>query len=223
MGQKVSPIGLRLGINRPWASRWFGGAKYPQYLKDDLVIRDFLNERLKGMAVDSVHIDRGQGAVRVTVISARPGLIIGRGGTGIQDLQGRLIRKLGGKVPLQLEVVEVKSPDASAAVVAESIVDQIEKRTPYRRIMKMTLARVMASRDVKGAKLQLGGRLDGAEIARLEHMEEGSLPLQTLRAEIDFVRKTAHTTYGTIGIKVWIYKGEVFDKEAPATLASSNR
>jgi small subunit ribosomal protein S3 len=216
MGQKVSPVGFRLGVNRPWASRWFGGAKYSQYLKDDLIIRDLLTMRLKGMAVDSVHIDRGQGAVRVTIVSARPGLIIGRGGTGIQELQGKLIQSLGGKVPLQLEVVEVKSPDASAAVVAESIVDQIEKRTPYRRIMKMTLARVIASRDVKGAKIQLGGRLDGAEIARLEHMEEGALPLQTLRADIDFVRKTAHTTYGTIGVKVWIYKGDVFDIEKPS-------
>lgn len=204
---------MRLGINRGWASRWFGGAKYPQYLKDDLTIRDFLDKRLKNMGVDSVLIDRGNNAVRVTIHTARPGLIIGRGGTGIQDLQVRLINKLGGKAPLQLEVAEVKSPDASAAVVAESLVDQIEKRVPYRRLMRMALQKVMASRDVKGVKLQLSGRLDGAEIARLEHMEEGSLPLQTLRADIDFVRKTAHTTYGTIGVKVWIYKGDVFEGE----------
>jgi small subunit ribosomal protein S3 len=160
-----------------------------------------------------VHIDRGNNAIRVTIMSARPGLIIGRGGTGIQELQGKLIKMLGGKVPLQLEVAEVKSPDSSAAVIAEFIVDQTEKRTPYRRLMRMAMQKIMQSRDVKGAKIQMSGRLDGAEIARLEHSEEGSLPLQTLRADIDFVRATAHTTYGTIGVKVWIYKGQVFDSD----------
>jgi len=213
MGQKVSPVGLRLGVNRGWASRWFGGTKYPEFLKDDLAIREFIAGRTKNMGVDSVQIDRGNNAIRVTIHTARPGLIIGRGGTGIQDLQVRLIKKLGGKVPLQLEVAEVKSPDSSAAVVAEYIVDQIEKRTPYRRLMRQAMGKIMASRDVKGAKIQLGGRLDGAEIARLEHLEEGALPLQTLRANIDFVRATAKTTYGTIGVKVWIYKGQVFEKE----------
>jgi small subunit ribosomal protein S3 len=212
MGQKVSPTALRLGINKDWSSRWFGGAKYPAYLKQDLSIREFLTKRLKNMGVDSVHIERGNGAIRVTIHSARPGLIIGRGGTGVQELNQKLAGLLGGKVPLSVEIQEVKSPDSSAAVIAESIVDQIEKRVPYRRIMRMTMQKIMASREVKGAKLQLGGRLDGAEIARLEHMEEGSLPLQTLRADIDFVRATAYTTFGTIGIKVWVYKGQVFDK-----------
>jgi len=205
---------MRLGINRDWSSRWFGGAKYPAFLKDDLAIRDFLTKRLKNMSVDSVLIERGNNAIRVTINSARPGLIIGRGGTGVQELNQKLGKLLKFKVPVQLEITEVKSPDSSAAVVAEHIIDQIEKRTPYRRIMKMTMLKIMASRDVKGAKLQLSGRLDGAEIARLEHMEEGALPLQTLRANIDFVRATAHTTYGTIGIKVWIYKGNIFDTEA---------
>lgn len=204
---------MRLGINRDWSSRWFGGAKYPAFLKDDLAIRDFLAKRLKNMSVDSVLIERGNNAIRVTINSARPGLIIGRGGTGVQELNQKLGKLLKFKVPVQLEIVEVKSPDSSAAVVAEHIIDQIEKRTPYRRIMKMTMQKIMASRDVKGAKLQLSGRLDGAEIARLEHMEEGALPLQTLRANVDFVRATAHTTYGTIGVKVWIYKGNIFDTE----------
>ena len=204
---------MRLGINRDWASRWFGGANYPKYLKEDLAIRDFLNKRLKNMGVDSIQIERGNNTVKVIIHSARPGLIIGRGGTGVQELNQKLMKLLGGKLPLSVEIQEVKTPDASAAVVAESIVDQIEKRIPFRRIMRMTMQKIMASREVKGAKLQLGGRLDGAEIARLEHMEEGSLPLQTLRANIDFVRATAHTTYGTVGVKVWIYKGQVFDKE----------
>jgi small subunit ribosomal protein S3 len=211
MGQKVSPVSLRLGINRDWSSRWFGGDKYPKYLKEDLEIRDLLAKRLKNMGVDSVMIERGNNAIKVIIHSARPGLIIGRGGTGVQELNAKLIKMLGGKVPLSVEIQEVKVPDASAAVIAESIVDQIEKRIPYRRIMRMTMQKIMASREVKGAKLQLGGRLDGAEIARLEHMEEGALPLQTLRADIDFVRATAHTTFGTVGVKVWIYKGEVFN------------
>ncbi|MBP6886092.1 MAG: 30S ribosomal protein S3 [Candidatus Pacebacteria bacterium] len=214
MGQKASPISMRLGINRDWSSRWFGGAKYPMFLRDDLAIRDFLAKRLKNMGVDSVLIERGNNAIRVTIHSARPGLIIGRGGAGIQELNQKLGKLLKFKFPVQLEVTEVKNPDASAAVVAEHIIEQIEKRTPYRRILKMTMQKIMASRDVKGAKLQMSGRLDGAEIARLEHMEEGALPLQTLRANVDFVRATAHTTYGTIGIKVWIYKGNIFDSEA---------
>lgn len=205
---------MRLGINRDWSSRWFGGAKYPAFLKDDLAIRDFLAKRLKNTGVDSVLIERGNNAIRVTIHSARPGLIIGRGGTGIQELNMKLGKVLKFKVPIQLEITEVKNPDSSAAVVAEHIIEQIERRTPYRRIMKMTMLKIMASRDVKGAKLQLSGRLDGAEIARLEHMEEGALPLQTLRANVDFVRATAHTTYGTIGIKVWIYKGNIFDADA---------
>ncbi len=204
---------MRLGINRDWSSRWFGGAKYPAFLRDDLAIRDFLGKRLKNMGVDSILIERGNNAIRVTIHSARPGLIIGRGGTGIQELNQKLGKVLKFKVPVQLEITEVKTPDASAAVVAENIIEQIEKRTPYRRILKMTMQKIMASRDVKGAKLQMSGRLDGAEIARLEHMEEGALPLQTLRANVDFVRATAHTTYGTIGIKVWIYKGNIFEGE----------
>lgn len=202
---------MRVGVNRDWASRWFGGAKYPKFLRDDLAIRTFLAKRLKNMSIDSVLIERGNNAIRVTISSARPGLIIGRGGAGVQELNQQLGALLSFKVPVQLEIVEVKSPDSSAAVIAEHIVDQIEKRTPYRRIMKMTIQKAMASRDVKGIKLQLSGRLDGAEIARVEHMEEGSLPLQTLRADIDFVRATAHTTYGTVGVKVWIYKGNIFE------------
>jgi len=205
---------MRLGINRDWASRWFGGAKYSMFLKDDLAIRDFLAKRLKNMGVDSILIERGNNAIRVTIHSTRPGLIIGRGGAGISELNQKLGKLLKFKVPIQLEITEVKNPDASAAVVAEHIIEQIEKRTPYRRILKMTMQKIMASRDVKGAKLQMSGRLDGAEIARLEHMEEGSLPLQTLRANIDFVRATAHTTYGTVGVKVWIYKGNIFESEA---------
>ncbi|MBI2674721.1 MAG: 30S ribosomal protein S3 [Candidatus Yanofskybacteria bacterium] len=211
MGQKISPTSLRVGINKDWASRWFGHKKYVGYLKDDVAVRDFLNKKLKNMAVDRIEIERGTDALNVLIFTARPGLIIGRGGTGAEDLKLSLRNLLKRKVGIRIEIQEIKSPEASASIMAESIVDQIEKRIPFRRVIKQTLSKIMANKDVKGAKIQIGGRLDGAEIARSEHLEEGSLPLQTLRADIDFARATATTTYGTIGIKVWIYKGEKFD------------
>jgi small subunit ribosomal protein S3 len=213
MGQKISPTSLRIGINKDWASRWFGGAKYASYLKEDLAVRTMLEKKLKNMGVDRVEIHRGSDLMNVIIHTARPGLIIGRGGSGVEELKKMIHTALKKKLPVRLEIQEVKNPEASAMIMAETIVDQIEKRIPYRRLMKQTITKIMANREVKGVKLQLGGRLDGAEIARLEHMEEGSLPLQTLRADIDFARATAHTTYGTIGVKVWIYKGEVFEKE----------
>lgn len=213
MGQKVSPIGFRVGINRGWLSRWFGGANYPAYLSTDIKIRDFLTKRLRGMAVDSVQIERGPGRLKVIIHTARPGLVIGRGGAGIEEIKKQLFNLLSRKIPLQVDVQEVRNPDASAAVVAESLAEQIEKRFPFRRAMKQTMMRLIASRNVKGAKIQVAGRLNGAEIARTEHVEEGSLPLQTIRADIDYAQNTAYTTYGTIGIKVWIYKGDVFEKE----------
>ena len=213
MGQKVSPTGFRVGVIKGWSSRWFGGDKYPEYLKTDLTIRRFLTKRLRGMAVDSVEIERGPGRLKVIINTARPGLVIGRGGTGIEAIKKELHDLLKRKVRMQVDVQEVRNPDGSAAVVAESIAEQLEKRMPFRRVMKQTLTRLLASRDVKGAKLQVSGRLNGSEIARTEHMEQGSLPLQTLRADIDFARAIAYTTYGTIGVKVWVYKGEVFDAE----------
>ena len=213
MGQKVSPIGFRVGVNRGWLSRWFGGGNYPEYLNTDIIIRDFLTKRLRGMAVDSVHIERGPGRLKVIIHTARPGLVIGRGGAGIEEIKKQLFNKLGRKIPLQVDVQEIRNPDSSAKVVAEALAEQIEKRFPFRRAMKQTMQRLMAAKDVKGAKIQVAGRLNGAEIARTEHIEEGSLPLQTLRADIDFAHDTAYTTYGTIGVKVWIYKGDVFDDE----------
>jgi len=211
MGQKISPTSFRIGINKDWTSRWFGHKKYVNYLKDDVAVREFLNKKLKNMAVDRIEIERGTDMLNVLIFTARPGLIIGRGGTGAEDLKLSLRNLLKRKVGIRIEIQEIKSPESSASIMAESIVDQIEKRIPFRRVMKQTLSKIMASKDVKGAKIQIGGRLDGAEIARSEHLEEGSLPLQTIRADIDFARATATTTYGTIGIKIWIYKGERFD------------
>ena len=211
MGQKVSPTSFRTGISKDWASRWFGGRKYVRYLKDDVAVRSFLAKKLKGMSVDRIELERGTDLLNVIIYTARPGLIIGRGGTGVEELKISVHKLLKKKVSVRIEIQEVKNPESSATIVAESIADQIEKRIPFRRLMKQTLFKIMASRQVKGAKIQLGGRLDGAEIARTEHLEEGNLPLQTLRADIDFARATAHTTFGTVGIKVWIYKGEKFE------------
>lgn len=212
MGHKISPVSLRIGINRGWASRWFGGLKYRTYLKDDLGLRDFLTKRFKNMSVDHIDIERGTDVLRIVIHTARPGLIIGRGGAGIEELKQKIALQFKSKLSIRIEIQEIKSPESSAAIMAESIVDQVAKRIPFRRVIKQTLAKIMAHREVKGAKIQMSGRLDGAEIARVEHLEDGSLPLQTLRAHIDFAKATALTTYGTIGVKVWIYQGEIFEE-----------
>lgn len=214
MGQKISPTSFRVGINKDWSSRWFGHRKYVKYLKDDVAVRKFLNKRLKNMAVDRVEIERGTDILNVSIFTAKPGLIIGRGGTGAEELKSAIHSLLKKKVSVRIEIQEIKNPEASAAIMAESVVDQIEKRIPYRRIMKQAISKIMANKGVKGVKIQVGGRLDGAEIARSEHLEQGNLPLQTLRADIDFAKATAITTYGTVGVKVWIYKGLVWNHEA---------
>ena len=212
MGQKISPTSLRIGINKDWASRWFGGRKYTDFLKDDLKVRAFLEKKLKNMSIDKVELERGTDALNVIIHTSRPGFLIGRGGTGIEELKGQIHKVLKNKGSIRLEIQEIKNPEFSAKIMAESIVDQIEKRPPFRRILKQTLSKIMSNKQAKGAKIMMGGRLDGAEIARSEHLEEGSLPLQTLRADVDYAKDTAHTTYGTVGVKVWIYKGEVFNK-----------
>ena len=211
MGQKISPTSLRTGISKDWKSRWFGGRKYVAYLKDDVAVRSFLDKKLKNMGIDRIEIERGTDMLNIVIYTARPGLLIGRGGGGVEDLKNSIQKLTNKKLAIRIEVQEIKNPELSARVMAESLVEQIEKRIPYRRIMKQAIAKIMANKQAKGVKIQLGGRLDGAEIARSEHLEEGNLPLQTLRADIDFAKVTAITTFGTIGIKVWIYKGEKFD------------
>ena len=211
MGHKISPTSLRTGINKDWMSRWFGGRKYSAFLKDDLAVRTFLDKKLKNMGIDRIEIERGTDMLNIIIYTARPGLLIGRGGGGVEDLKNSIQRLLKSRVAIRIEVQEIKNPESSARIMAESMVDQIEKRIPYRRILKQTLSKMMSNKQVKGAKVQIGGRLDGAEIARTEHLEEGNLPLQTIRADIDYARSTAITTYGTVGVKVWIYKGEKFE------------
>ena len=165
------------------------------------------------MGVADIRLERGSDILNVIITTSRPGLLIGRGGTGIEELKKAINTCLKKKVAIRLEVLEFRNPEESARVMAESIVEQLEKRIPFRRLMKQSLIKIMSSRAVKGAKIYMGGRLDGAEIARAEHLEEGSLPLQTLRADIDYAKATAHTTFGTIGVKVWIYKGEKFEEK----------
>src|SRR3989338_3514623 len=201
---------MRISINKDWQSRWFSVKKYPEFLKEDVAIRAFFSKKLKNMSVDRVEIERSPDVMGIAIYTARPGLIIGRGGTGIEDLKLELIKIVKRKTAIRLDIQEFKNPETSATIVAEQIAEQIEKRLPYRRLLKQSLAKIMSNRDVKGAKVTFGGRLDGNDIARTEHLEQGSLPLQTLRAEIDYAKATAHTTYGTVGIKVWIFKGLKF-------------
>ena len=212
MGQKISPTSFRISFHKKWFSRWFGlGKKYAEFFKEDFAIRQFLIKKLKNMSVDRVEIERSPDVLGVMIHTARPGLIIGRGGSGAEDLKKELRRMIKRKTAVKVEIQEYKNPETSASIMAESVAEQIERRMPFRRILKQTLGKITANKkEVLGAKIEVAGRLNGAEIARTEHLEEGNLPLQTLRADIDFAKRTAHTTYGTIGVKVWVYKGIKF-------------
>ncbi|MBI2474440.1 MAG: 30S ribosomal protein S3 [Candidatus Taylorbacteria bacterium] len=218
MPHNVHPYAHRIGILRDWKSRWFGmKAQYVNFLKCDVLIREFLEKRLRGLLIAGVEIERGRKSLRILVRTARPGMLIGKSGEGAVKLKNEIVgflkkHNLIGQEELKLDIEEVKSPESQAAIVAQMIAESLEKRMPFRRVMKQTLDKTMANRDVKGIKVYLGGRLGGAEIARSEEMKKGRVPLQTFRADIDFSRERAHMTYGDIGIKVWIYKGEVFDK-----------
>lgn len=221
MSHTVHPYSHRLGIIRDWKSRWFAGrGVYQTNLKSDVLLREFLAKRFRGMYVADVNIERNEKAVRVIISTSRPGIIIGRQGEGAVALKAdilALLQKNGSKLAkgqdLKIDIEEIRSPEANAAIVAYMIAEGLEKRLPFRRVMKQMIEKVLANRDVKGVRIFLGGRLGGAEMARVEDMKKGQVPLQTFRADIDFAREKAHMTYGDIGIKVWIYKGEVFDKK----------
>ncbi|MDP1624811.1 MAG: 30S ribosomal protein S3 [bacterium] len=220
MSHTVHPYAHRLGIIRDWKSRWFAGrGKYQSNLKSDVLLREMLDKRFRGMYVASVDIERNEKTLRVIIRTSRPGMLIGRQGEGAQKLRTDLLaflnkgeHKLGKNQELKIDVEEIRSPESNAAIVAQMIAEGLEKRLPFRRVMKQMIEKVMANRDVKGVRIFCGGRLGGAEMARVEDMKKGQVPLQTLRADIDFAREKAHMTYGDIGIKVWIYKGEVFNK-----------
>jgi small subunit ribosomal protein S3 len=219
MGQKINPNSYRLGVVRNWPVRWFIKGAYPKFLEEDEAIRRVIREKISLSGIASIEIERTQGNLRVFIKAARPGLIIGRGGKGMEDLNKgiadalRKLRKTKNQVPLSVNVEELKRSEVSSTYLAQQIAWDLERRMPFRRTMKKYLEQIMQNRDVKGAKIAMGGRLDGNEIARRESLSKGALPLQTLRADIDYGRATAKTTYGTIGVRVWIYKGEIFTKE----------
>ncbi|HEY4497916.1 MAG TPA: 30S ribosomal protein S3 [Candidatus Paceibacterota bacterium] len=231
------PYAMRIGILRTWRSRWFSDKEYRALLREDLAIRDFLQKRLRGMAVDSVEIERTPATLSIVIKTARPGLLIGRGGEGAEKLKGeirtilattrkdiamtrqspRQQKNAGGtkrrQPDMRLVIEEIKTPEAHASIMVEHVAQDLEKRLPFRRVMKQAIGKMMASRGVIGAKVALAGRLDGSEMARFEWLKNGKIPLQTLRADVDFARGRAHLPYGDIGIKVWIYKGELFEKD----------
>jgi len=213
MGHKVNPKIFRIGNVLTWHSRWYARKKdLPGMLREDYGIREYLQKTLKEAAVDRVDIERSNNAVTVIVATAKPGLIIGRAGTGVEELKDKIRKKFfgGRKVTLNLNVVEVARPSLSATIISQQIVADLEKRMPFRRTMKMTAERVEKA-GAKGVKFTISGRLNGAEIARTETLSHGSVPLHNLRADIDYAQSTARTISGAIGVKVWIYRGEVFD------------
>ena len=213
MGQKVHPKIFRIGGLYTWNSKWFSRRDYAKFLQEDLLIKKFLKAELKDAAVAKVEIERTPTAITLIIHSAKPGIIIGRGGQGVEVLKKKIQSKfLGKKSTLNINIQEVSNPNAVAELVMQSMTADLEKRLPYRRVMKQAIARVQKT-DAKGIKLIVSGRLNGAEIARTEMLTWGSLPLHTLRADIDYSRGIAKTTYGTIGVKVWIYQGEIFEKD----------
>jgi small subunit ribosomal protein S3 len=213
MGQKVNPIGMRLGITRDWTSKWYAHSKnFAEYVHTDFTVREFLKKRLADASVSRIHIERAARRVNITIHTARPGIVIGKKGEDIEKVRGEVARRM--QLPLQdvrLNIAEIRKPELDAQLVAEGIAQQIEKRVMFRRAMKRAVTNTMRS-GALGIKVRASGRLNGAEIARTEWSREGRIPLHTFRADIDYGLAEARTTYGVIGVKVWIFKGEVFDK-----------
>jgi len=221
MTHTVHPFAHRLGVLRDWKSRWFAKtpAQYRENIKIDTMVRQYLRKRLRGLYVTSVEIERGPKAMRILIKTSRPGMVIGRGGEGsvklAKDIE-KVIRELGikGMPAVKIDIEEVRSPESQSPVVAYMVVEGLEKRMPFRRVLKQTVEKVMANRDVQGVRIGIAGRLGGAEMSRTEEIKRGRVPLQTIRADVDFARDEAYLPYGVIGVKVWIYRGDIFgDKE----------
>jgi len=216
MSHTVHPYSHRLGIIRDWKSRWFGDkGQYRDFLRGDVLLREYLEKRLRGFYIAGIEIERSEKVFRIIIKTARPGMIIGRSGEGAAKLKADIqkeARRMKISLPegFKIDIEEVRHPETNAAVVGAMIAEGLEKRLPFRMVMKQTIEKVMATRDVKGAKITISGRLGGAEMSRRESIKKGGIPLQTFRADIDFAKEKAHLPYGVIGIKVWIYKGEVF-------------
>ncbi|KND48607.1 MAG: ribosomal protein S3 [Parcubacteria bacterium C7867-005] len=220
MSHTVHPYSHRLGILRDWKSRWFSTKdKYKEFLRGDILIRGFLEKKLKGFFVSDIEVERSEKAVRVIISTSRPGMIIGRSGDGATKLREsitKLLNKhklLDPKVEIKLDIKEIRSPESNATIVSQMVVEGLEKRLPFRRVMKSTLEKVMANRDVLGVRVLCSGRLGGATMSRSEDRKLGRLPLQTFRADVDYACTKAVMPYGTLGVKVWIYKGDIFDKD----------
>lgn len=220
MTHTVHPYSHRLGILRDWKSRWFSPkGKYQLALRGDILIREYLEKKLKGFFIADIEIERSEKALRIIISTSRPGMIIGREGNGAEVLRQdvkKLLSKhklLDEKLDIKLDVKEVKSAESNAAIVAQMVVEGLEKRLQFRRVMKQTLEKVMANRDVQGVRIVLAGRLGGATMSRTEDRKLGRIPLQTLRADVDYCSTKAVMPYGAIGVKVWIYKGEIFEQD----------
>ncbi|MYL51528.1 30S ribosomal protein S3 [Halobacillus litoralis] len=206
MGQKINPVGLRIGVIRDWESKWYAGKDYADLLHEDIKIREYVENRLKDAALSTVEIERAANRVNITVHTAKPGMVIGKGGSEVEALRKALNQLTGKRV--HINIVEVKKPDLDATLVADNIARQLENRVSFRRAQKQTIQRSMRA-GAKGIRTQVSGRLGGADIARAEYYSEGTVPLHTLRADIDYGTAEADTTYGKLGVKVWIYRGEV--------------
>lgn len=219
MTHTVHPYAHRIGIIRDWRSRWFGSKKtFPEYLRSDVIIRDHIEKKLRGMYVSGVEIERNEKTLRVIIKTSRPGLIIGRNGEEIQKLRASLLkalRKAHTITPseVRIDVEEIKSPESDAGIVAEMVREGLERRLPFRRVLKQTADKVMANRDVQGVRIRVAGRLGGADMARTEQVKQGRVPLQTFRSDIDFAENRAMIAQGALGIKVWIYRGEIFEDD----------
>ena len=212
MGHKVNPQGVRLGITSDWKSRWFSKKDFPSQLREDVKIRERIFKQLKNAAVGGVEVERSVGSIKIIIKTARPGVIIGRGGTGVEDIKKMIKDEFfkQKKLNLKVEVEEIKNMEENAMVIAQSVAEQLEKRMPFRRVLKTTLERMMENKRINGIKIEISGRLGGADMSRREWSAKGNLPLHTLRADIDFAKVIAMTTFGVIGVKVWVNRGEKF-------------
>jgi small subunit ribosomal protein S3 len=219
MGQKVHPTGIRLGIVKDWNSRWYASSQdYPEMLRQDLIARDFLKKKLMSASVSKIQINRPAGNAQITIHTARPGIVIGKKGGDVDSLRAEVSKIMG--VPVQINVEEIRKPELDALLVAESVAQQLERRIMFRRAMKRAVTNTMRL-GAEGIKIKVSGRLNGADIARNEWYREGRVPLHTLRADIDYGFTEALTTYGILGIKVWIFKGEVFDEKSALPVLGS--
>jgi len=219
MGQKVNPLGFRIGIREPWRSRWYAGSTFAEFLKEDELVRKYLKTRLAHAAISDVHVERKPGKVTVTVFTGRPGVVIGKRGAEVDKLRDELAQLTGKEVGINVE--EIKRPELDAQLVADSVAHQLTQRVSFRRAMKRAVQSAMRM-GAQGIKLKTAGRLGGAEIARTEGYHEGRVPLHTLRADVDYATGTAKTTYGTIGVKVWIFKGEVVEDARGRTYSTGS-